>query len=234
MCSLFPYTITVVCEFNINNYSRSSYKTFDVLFPDKIKKAVDKRQAEFLAGRFAAKLAILNSKLKHDKADCIVAIGLNRSPVWPKGICGSITHIEGYAICMASSLDDYESIGIDLEKIIPNELAMDIKETIIDSSELSILNSINMPFNELLTLVFSVKESLFKALYEFVAIYFDFHEAKILGICFESRKVTISLNTCFASKYGVKEKYFCYFHTDREHVLTYLVLPNRLHQGLQQ
>ncbi|SUI55146.1 Uncharacterised protein [Serratia marcescens] len=50
-----------------------------------------------------------------------------------------------------------------------------------------------LPFNELLTLTFSAKESLFKALYPQVRCYFDFLDARMVAVDTQRQTFVLAL-----------------------------------------
>jgi len=152
--------------------------------------AVIKRQAEHLAGRIAAREALRF----HGIMDGVPGIGLHREPCWPPGFTGSITHSGNVALAtvMADNLLSRVGIGIDFEEIITPAVALDIYEGIIDGAEKERLAASPLPFNYALTLAFSAKESLFKALFRHVGRYFDFSAASISKI--DDRQVILTLD----------------------------------------
>ncbi|MGB7800891.1 enterobactin synthase subunit EntD [Buttiauxella sp.] len=152
--------------------------------------AVIKRQAEHLAGRIAAREALRFHGITED----VPGIGLHREPCWPPGFTGSITHSRNVALAtvMADNPISRVGTGIDFEEIMPLAVAHDIYEGIIDSAEKELLAASSLPFNYALTLVFSAKESLFKALFRHVGRYFDFSAASISKI--DDRQVFLTLN----------------------------------------
>jgi hypothetical protein len=52
----FAYLFT--CQFNIENYHIDLYRQFNIDLPEHIQRSVEKRQAEFLAGRYAANVVL--------------------------------------------------------------------------------------------------------------------------------------------------------------------------------
>lgn len=128
-----------------------------------------KRKADHLAGRLAAAYA-LNERT-------IPGIGPSGEPLWPDGISGSITHSGTQA--MAVVVPYPALIGIDSEAILAENEAREIKDGIIDAQEERVLSRSGYPFALALTLVFSAKESLFKALFPKVKSYMGFDSARI-------------------------------------------------------
>ena len=139
---------------------------------NRLSTAVNKRKAEHLAGRIAANQALSFYGINGS----IPGIGLHREPCWPPGFTGSITHNGNVALATVIAENPLQrtGIGIDYEEIIEPNVAQEIYSGIIDSAEKELINASPFSFNYALTLVFSAKESLFKALFYHVGRYFDF------------------------------------------------------------
>ncbi|PNC12677.1 enterobactin synthase subunit EntD [Enterobacter cloacae] len=129
-----------------------------------------KRKADHLAGRIAAAHALPDHT--------VPAIGPSGEPLWPDGISGSITHSGTQAMAVVVR-DRHALIGIDCETILPENEAREIKDGIIDAQEERVLSHSGYPFALALTLVFSAKESLFKALFPQVQAYMGFDSARV-------------------------------------------------------
>jgi len=128
-----------------------------------------KRKAEHLAGRIAAAHALPDYTMP--------AIGPSGEPLWPQDISGSITHSGTQAIAVVTQYPVL--IGIDCETILSENEAREIKDGIIDTQEEPVLSRLGYPFALALTLVFSAKESLFKALFPRVKSYMGFDCARV-------------------------------------------------------
>ena len=156
----------------------------------RLSNAVDKRKAEHLAGRIAACEALRF----HGVKNTVPGMGLQREPCWPPGFTGSVTHIHNMALAtvMIDEPPLRAGIGIDCEEIMTPQLAQEIHGGIIDSAEKEIIDASPFAFHHALTLVFSAKESLFKALFRHVGRYFDFSAASISKI--DDKQVILILN----------------------------------------
>ncbi|UWM65323.1 enterobactin synthase subunit EntD [Enterobacter sp. CP102] len=132
-----------------------------------------KRKTDHLAGRIAAAhaLSALNDRT-------IPSIGASGEPVWPANISGSITHSGTLAMAFATR-DQHALIGIDCEAILAESEAHEIKDGVIDTEEEAVLSRSGYPFALALTLAFSAKESLFKALFPQVQEYMGFDCARV-------------------------------------------------------
>jgi enterobactin synthetase component D len=145
--------------------------------PPSIQRSVAKRQAEFLAGRVCARMALQQL----DRLDCVPAIGEDRAPVWPGHISGSITHSTGHAAAIVGYKAQWRGLGMDLENLLSLERAERLAGEILTADELQRMAT--MPREQialLVTLTFSLKESLFKALYPIVQKRFYFEHAEVL------------------------------------------------------
>lgn len=141
-----------------------------------------KRKAEHLAGRIAAAHALPDHT--------VPGIGPSGEPLWPEGVSGSITHSGTQAMAVAVRYPD-ALVGIDCEAILPDREAREIQDGIINAQEAMCLTRSGYPFALALTLAFSAKESLFKALYPRVKIYMGFDCARITRL--NEKTLTLAL-----------------------------------------
>lgn len=139
--------------------------------------AVSKRQTEFLAGRLCAHEALR----RVTGAPCIPAVNEDRSPNWPAGVVGSITHGAGWAATVVARREQWRGLGLDVEKQIPTTRADRLVAEILTPRELEGYAALDETQRALrVTLTFSIKESLFKALYPLVNKRFYFQEAELI------------------------------------------------------
>ncbi|ESN16422.1 enterobactin synthetase component D [Enterobacter sp. MGH 24] len=141
-----------------------------------------KRKAEHLAGRIAAAHALPDHT--------VPGIGPSGEPLWPEGVSGSITHSGAQAMAVVVRHQD-ALVGIDCEAILPDREARDIQDGIVDAQEAMCLTRSGYPFALALTLAFSAKESLFKALFPQVKTYMGFDCARIMTL--DERTLTLAL-----------------------------------------
>lgn len=167
--------VCLQCQFDIDEYQDELFNEFNINFPESLAKAVPKRRAEFLAGRIIVREAMRIMVLPMID----IPIGMNRAPCWPKGVAGSITHSGNQVFCLLSKNNN--CIGIDYEEIISDENVADIQCSIVSEEEVSLFSEVSSDYNKVLTLAFSAKESLFKALYFSVRKYFDFLDVTIIS-----------------------------------------------------
>ncbi|YCI80686.1 enterobactin synthase subunit EntD [Enterobacteriaceae bacterium] len=151
-------------------------------------RAVASRQAEHLAGRLAAGLALREAGAEHG----VPGIGTHREPLWPSGFIGSITHAGCTALAVAvRQTDALHALGIDCETPLDEPTAREIADETVNAAERRALAASGLPFPLALTLAFSAKESLFKALFPRVGEGFGFEAAQVTAL--DSRHITLRL-----------------------------------------
>jgi len=179
----------IACDYDIVFYRKALFKETGIPLPTVIHNAATKRQAEYIAGRYVAKKAIKTLGIEVDE----ILIGNNRAPIWPSNVVASITHTNKTAVCVAASTQQINYLGIDLENILSAQLAKDLVPYIINNQEQQLLHNLSIPFEKALTIIFSAKESVFKALYPQVKRYFDFTAVQITTLCTETKLLSMIL-----------------------------------------
>lgn len=171
--SVWLSTDFIPAQLEDDDFARSAIE-----MPASIQRSVAKRQAEFLAGRLCARAALLQL----DGTCATPGMGEDRAPIWPAHISGAITHSNGRAGALVALKSEWQGLGIDLEKLLTTERAQRLAKEILTPDEL--LRMASVPAEQialLITLTFSVKESLFKALYPLVQKRFYFEHAEVLS-----------------------------------------------------
>ncbi|KRP57914.1 4'-phosphopantetheinyl transferase family protein [Pseudomonas trivialis] len=172
-----PGTVFFSTRFDPVRLDNGDFQRCAVPPPASIQRSVAKRQAEFLAGRVCARAAL--QRLDH--LDCTPAIGEDRAPVWPAHISGSITHSTGHAAAIVGHKAQWRGLGMDVENMLTLERAQRLAAEILTADELQRMALLpQAQIAQCVTLTFSVKESLFKALYPIVQKRFYFEHAEVL------------------------------------------------------
>ncbi|MFF4523217.1 4'-phosphopantetheinyl transferase family protein [Streptomyces bluensis] len=148
------------------------------LFPEEeavIAKAVPKRRREFTAVRGCARRAMEKLGVPPQA----VLPGERGAPAWPDGLVGSMTHCEGYCAAALVRAADVASLGIDAEPHLP--LPNGVLGAIALPTEEARLHRLNSerPGVHWDRLLFSAKESVYKAWFPLTAQWLDFSEADI-------------------------------------------------------
>jgi 4'-phosphopantetheinyl transferase EntD len=148
------------------------------LFPEEealVRDAVVKRRREFTTARHCARTALAGLGIP----PVPVLAGSRREPLWPHGVVGSITHCLGYRAAAVGFADAVVTIGIDAE---PNEpLPPGVLDSIARPEELSWVahRQRTQPAVCWDRLLFSAKESVYKAWYPLARRWLDFEEATV-------------------------------------------------------
>ncbi|MFB4393015.1 MULTISPECIES: 4'-phosphopantetheinyl transferase [unclassified Pseudomonas] len=169
-----PGAQLVSCTFDPARLADDDFQRAGIAQSPSLQRSVAKRQAEYLAGRVCARAA-----LQHlDGRDYVPATHEDRSPIWPAGIRGSITHGQGWAAAVVASTDRCGGLGLDQETLLDAERAERLAGEILTPAELQRLDPAQVGLA--VTLTFSLKESLFKALYPITLKRFYFEHAEVL------------------------------------------------------
>ncbi|WP_299926877.1 4'-phosphopantetheinyl transferase superfamily protein [uncultured Pelagimonas sp.] len=140
-----------------------------LLFPDEAKaiaKAVPNRRAEFTGGRAAARKAMWSLGVH----PAPVPMAENRSPVWPDGLTGSITHADEICMAAVANATEFSGVGIDLEPDVPMDF--DLVAEICTEEDLQGV----APADQLLLpkRIFSAKEAVYKAHYALAGVVYGY------------------------------------------------------------
>ena len=164
--------------FDAGAFDPRAFATHGIACPPAIARSVLTRQAAFFHGRMAARQALAPFGL--DRWE--IAIGPLREPVWPPGFAGSISHNDRYAAAVA--LPAARGIGIDLETVIEPGLCDVLVATAVNPAERLYLQALCGPasFAWLLTIVFSAKESFYKAAFPTARRFFDFSAVEVSAL----------------------------------------------------
>ncbi|WP_316770084.1 4'-phosphopantetheinyl transferase family protein [Streptomyces sasae] len=148
------------------------------LYPEEeaiVARAVPKRRREFAAVRACARSAMEKLGIPPQP----VVSGERGAPRWPDGLIGSMTHCEGYCSAALARAADLASIGIDAEPQGP--LPEGVGESVLLPSEQERLGRLAAERPEVHwdRLLFSAKESVYKAWFPLTGKWLDFMEADI-------------------------------------------------------
>jgi 4'-phosphopantetheinyl transferase EntD len=149
----------------------------DALFPQEaeiVEQASDKRRREFTAGRECARIAL--GKL--GVAPAPILIGERGAPQWPPGIVGSITHCDGYRAAAVAHASDVVAIGLDAEPDAPLPRGvLDVISLPAERVRLAALAA--QPPVCWDRLLFSAKESVYKAWFPLTGRWLGFEHADV-------------------------------------------------------
>ncbi|TVP70859.1 MAG: 4'-phosphopantetheinyl transferase superfamily protein [Rhodobacteraceae bacterium] len=151
------------------------FEVFGMSIPQALDRMADKRAAEFLAGRLVAALGAEALGVAPQE----IVIGPGRAPLWPAGLAGSITHSGQRCACLVTRRADL-ICGIDLEHIAQGAALRAIMDRCLSGPERMLAQQgLGLPADQAATLMFSAKETIFKALYPTVGRIFGFDAAEV-------------------------------------------------------
>lgn len=209
---VFPFVMEDVClyhcQFNQQHFSDIAYKQHNIEQPSALYHAAQKRNAEYLIGRLCAKEALKNLNITG-----YPLTSEDKSPQWPPLSCGSISHSHHVAAAIVALKTHWQSLGLDIEYLISEQRSEKLLSTIVNPNELKLIGTDISLFT---TLAFSIKESLFKALYPIVLKRFYFKHAEIIDWN-SSGEVTLKLlidlsdkwqkGTLITGQYSIQDNY---------------------------
>jgi 4'-phosphopantetheinyl transferase EntD len=201
-------------KFNSKNFNDSDFLNYEIFLSIKLQKSVNKRKAEYLAGRVCAKhvlkaLNIYNFELRS---------GVDRAPIWPYSIVGSITHSQEIAMAMVAHNTDVAGIGIDIEQLMSAKQEQELQQQILHPDELFQFQLFAKQIPHPLTVIFSAKESIFKALYPSVKQFFGFEAAKL--IAFNEQQLQFKITKTLSEQVPQGTCVTVFYQCNNEQVLT--------------
>ena len=150
----------------------------DPLLPEEsavVRGAVEKRQREFALGRHCARDAL--RQLGAPAAPLLP--GPHREPLWPSGVTGSITHCDGFGAAAVARTDRVRTIGIDAEPNLPLPDGIVDRVTLPEERSWLAVDGPRVPGTAWDRLIFSAKESVYKAWFPLAHRWLGFDQARV-------------------------------------------------------
>jgi len=145
--------------------------------PACLNQAAPKRQTEYLAGRWCVQQVYQQLGL----ALPLPEYQAQAAPHWPAGWLGSISHTQaaeqGYAVAALASLSEVQALGLDLEATMSEGVAERVRNNILHPDE---QRWVQTPAQ--LSLIFSFKESLYKAFNPILQRFIGFQEVVVTAL----------------------------------------------------
>ncbi|MFJ9453980.1 4'-phosphopantetheinyl transferase [Kitasatospora sp. NPDC101447] len=137
--------------------------------------AVDKRRREFTTVRHCARTALARLGVPYRP----LVPGLRGAPSWPDGVIGSLTHCDGFRAAAVARAGALASVGIDAEPALPlPEGVLDVVALPVEQKRLADLAATD-PGTPWERLLFSAKESVYKAWFPLTGLFLEFSEAEL-------------------------------------------------------
>ncbi|MGE8656123.1 MAG: 4'-phosphopantetheinyl transferase family protein [Achromobacter sp.] len=176
-----------------------------------------RRQAEFQAGRQLAAqlLAALDAPVTQ------VGVAADRSPVWPEGFVGSISHSRRLVAVAVARRRDVRAVGIDIEAIAEDH-AVEAIESVCMRPEERGVDTGGLTRAEFATLLFSAKEAFYKCMQPLTRIAFDFPDVSITRIDPARQCLELRLLRAATAEFGPGHRFQCGYRRAQGHVYTAL------------
>jgi 4'-phosphopantetheinyl transferase EntD len=169
----------VTAEAHIASFSEPENRLFHEEL-EIIAGAVPKRRREFAVSRILARMALRRLGV----SPVPVLTAEDRAPIWPSGIVGTISHTSGYCAVSVAHSCVFRSIGIDVE--IDRALPCELRRLVCRPEELGwTLCGNRRDQGRRAMLLFSIKESIYKAQYPRSRTFLDF---QAFEVCVDVRK----------------------------------------------
>ena len=198
-----PFGLALLFPDGIKFFSTTTRGAVSWLMPRErraVEGASEKRKGEFAAGRMCARrcMDLLFVPVQQ------VPMGHDRSPIWPSGLVGSISHCDGYALAAVARSESFHPFGVDVEKV--KDVDKSLQQFICTAAEADALKHVSTIFGaKALALFFSAKEAVFKSFYpqfgevlEFldVTLEIDVPNGRFIGRVARSRSIAV-FDGCF-------------------------------------
>ncbi|MDB5775665.1 MAG: hypothetical protein JWP38_1798 [Herbaspirillum sp.] len=189
-------------------------------WPPQLGRASRKRKIDYAAGRACATAAL---RAAGCPGAAPPAMGEDRLPVWPAGWIGSISHGGGVAVAAAARQGMVPGLlGIDVEKLIEPTSIEGIAALVALDGELDMLTDLTP--SQALTLLFSAKESLYKALYPAAQRFMDFSAARLAAVAGRAR-LTLRLTEDWHAEWRAGTELVVSYAISGERIYTVVWLP---------
>lgn len=179
------------CRYDVAKYDESLFGVLAIARPEQLQWAVTKRKAEFLAGRYCAQRALVLAGYPNTG----IGIGDQRQPLWPDGLRGAISHARQLAIAVVARDSLVHGVGVDVEETLTSDVVAQIQALVLNADEYPLLSHVPWCHEQLVTLIYSVKESFFKAAFPLVRRYFDFDAISLQAIDVSKGECCFQINT---------------------------------------
>ena len=169
-----------VTQFDGTRFCDVMFEQTNIYCPDVIAHSINKRKAEYFVGRYLVANRLNELGFEY----CTLESNIDRSPRFPCGAIGSISHCTNLAcvVVTPSCCPDRENLGLDVQELISSDVCRDIESMIVAEQEVDLAVSVELTKEQAITLLFSAKEAIYKALAKFSTRGLNFTDAKLKQI----------------------------------------------------
>jgi len=139
-------------------------------------------------------------------------------------LVGSISHTGGMALSVVASCET-AIVGVDVEAIMEPKTAALLERKIANDGDLRKFDHMGLSQAEALTVTFSAKETLYKALYPRVRRFFGFRAADVAKVdgAKDGGRLSLALSGDLAPGFGKGMRFEIAFKMCGDRIYTYLV-----------
>lgn len=204
---------------DLKGYYRELFSELDIPCPQGIYHSTVKRQAEYLASRWLAREIFSHYGIE----DFILSNGSDRAPQWPDGYSGSLSHSDGQIFLITDPRG--RLCGNDVEQWISPSVATEITPLLVSPREQQYLAELPAAPCQLTTLVFTLKESLYKALWPSVGGELDFLQAEVVDINLQQGNAILQLTETLDQHWQAGDSHYFRFTFCAERVFSWWLPP---------
>ncbi|HCI75092.1 MULTISPECIES: 4'-phosphopantetheinyl transferase family protein [unclassified Psychrobacter] len=206
-----------VCVYNSSHFNPSLYNELPFSEPNNIKQSINKRRAEFLAGRIVAAMALF----KEGSPILSVTNGARREPICYSNYNVSITHTNEMSAAIAKKSSFIYGVGVDCEKIMSLKTAKNLSTAILCGNDRSFYHKDHISYEFFCTLVFSAKEALFKTIYSHIKCYVGFEAAMLTKV--DYKKQTFEIIVSEDIQLAVSNNFSGGYKVYGNHIITFII-----------
>ncbi|MFT4271670.1 MAG: 4'-phosphopantetheinyl transferase superfamily protein [Pantoea sp.] len=207
------------CQFEQQHWQADLHQRWQLPLPAALANAVVKRKSEHLASRWLAREVLLQLGV----GDFVLRNAADRSPCWPAGIQASLSHSHNQVV-MAATREPL-CVGVDVEQVMSNDTARETAEMLMNTQERQLLEQLALPFAQGATLLFSLKESLYKALWPQLHQPMDFLQAALCEADLTTGSAVLRLTADFGNGFDQDVALQARFCCEAQRIITLVTHP---------
>lgn len=211
-----PHAEVWRARFDIEKFDPRDKAIWKLLGDIRLTEATRKRQAEFCAGRhLASKVLNLEKPLPRAR---------DGAPVWPAGYRGALSHGGDLVLLLAGSA--HRRLGVDVEPLLSPISCQAVLARVLRSNEHRLMSDLgDRELVRVATLMFSAKETLFKALSSESIGKPGFAVSEVLELPRKGRPLSIRLTRALGKSLPAGRTFEIGYDFVGTHVITWLDLP---------
>jgi enterobactin synthetase component D len=189
-----------------------------IILPQATERFHPDRRHEYILGRVCASKAY---EMCTGSELLSLTILPSRAPQWPQNVVGSISHDLNFVGAAVATKLDLLAIGIDFEVV--GRTKPEVASRICNDEDIQTHHILSSA--ELLTVIFSAKESLYKALHPIVNVFFGFEAAAVREIDLQAKTFAIELLEPLSSRFSKHHRFDGRFIIEQGSCLTVIEVP---------